>query len=61
MKKSKHATVKTGGYEVPLIGIPKEATTDVCDACGHWFNFSDLKFTDGQLECPKCRKASLEN
>jgi len=29
-----HATVKVGGYEVPLIGVPVDATQQECSRCG---------------------------
>jgi len=30
---NKHAMVKVGEYEVPLIGIPKDATLEQCQGC----------------------------
>ena len=45
----KHATVKLGIYEVPLIGIPPEA--------GQQFRFDEIEF-NGRFLCLKCRQLS---
>jgi hypothetical protein len=53
----KHATVKTGGYTIPLIGIPVTATQQACEKCGRLFHLTEIKFTaDGKALCAKCSK-----
>ena len=50
-----HATVKVGDMEIPLIGISKKETQDVCDFCGVYFHLQDLKLSfDGEFLCENC-------
>jgi hypothetical protein len=52
-----HAMVTRDGYEVPLIGIPAEATLQECDLChGGPFPIRELEFNGSQMLCEKCRK-----
>lgn len=52
----KHATVNLGGMEIPLIGIPPEATLDECDLCHEWWPLHALEISEtGQILCRKCR------
>jgi formylmethanofuran dehydrogenase subunit E len=52
--KERHATVSRDGFEVPLIGIPVEATLETCDCCGETIGLSKSVFTGGQILCQKC-------
>ena len=51
----KHAEVRIGDYKIPLIGIPKEATLDICDLCGDTFSIRELEIVGKQLLCKKCK------
>jgi len=51
----KHATVTRDGYEVPLIGIPAEATLQECDCCHDIFPLREVELTDRGILCKKCR------
>lgn len=50
----RHATVLKDGYEVPLIGIPPDATDDICESCKRKFHLSKLIWTGKQLLCSEC-------
>ena len=54
----KHATVKIGDYEIPLIGLPLSATEMECDLCHDIFHISDvhLTFEGKQFLCQKCSR-----
>lgn len=51
-----HAKVSVGGYEVPLIGIPEDATTQECDRCHDRFPLQELRMTSsgGAFYCVGC-------
>jgi len=52
---SEHATVKIGEYTIPLIGIPKDATEDVCQECGCKFHISQgVVDMAGRTLCDNC-------
>jgi len=52
---NKHAMVKVGEYEVPLIGIPKDATLEQCQGCKLYFNFTQIIFDEGGIPyCLRC-------
>ncbi len=48
------STVTRDGYEVPLIGIPQDATLEICDCCGDVMGLSKAVFTGRQVLCEKC-------
>jgi hypothetical protein len=52
-----HATVKISGFEVPMIGIPRDATEQQCDLCHDYYHISGLQWNKAgtQLLCPNCR------
>lgn len=52
--KTEHATVTRDGFEVPLIGIPKDAVEEKCDECGLTFHLSMLAFINSHLLCANC-------
>jgi formylmethanofuran dehydrogenase subunit E len=52
----KHATVTRDGYEVPLIGIPPEATLQACDRCNRLFPLREVELTDRGILCKQCRE-----
>lgn len=54
---AKHAQVRIGEYEIPLIGIPPKATEYTCDLCGDIFRVEALCLNDtgNQFLCEKCR------
>ena len=52
--KTEHAIVTRDGYEVPLIGVPKEAVLESCDCCGDIIGLSKSVFTGRQILCAKC-------
>lgn len=56
-KTLKHATVKIGDYDIPLIGIPPDATLEECDLCGYLFNLRQVQVSENgrQILCDKCR------
>ena len=51
-----HAMVKIGDYDIPLIGIPKEAGLEKCDCCGDIIGMSKSFFSGSQILCEKCNK-----
>ena len=53
---SDHATVQRDGYQVPLIGVPKDAVTEMCWKCGKPTPIGEISLEpDGNMVCPKCR------
>ena len=50
----RHATVMREGFEVPLIGVPRDAVLEVCDSCGETIGLSQSTFTGTQMLCPNC-------
>lgn len=51
----KHAHVKLGEYEIPLIGIKKSATEEICDTCKKTVHIDTITITeDGKFLCEKC-------
>lgn len=55
----KHATVRLGEYEIPLVGIPVSSTEGLCAACGKKFYILDLRL-DGHAR-PTCFKCLEKN
>lgn len=51
-----HAIVTRDGFEVPLIGIPKDATEEKCEKCGASVHLSKSVFSGSQMLCPECAK-----
>ena len=52
-----HATVKTGGYVIPLIGVPMGATAETCVRCREKFHLIDIVWrADGKFYCHPCLK-----
>lgn len=50
-----HATVKTGEYEVLLIGVPKSATQESCSLCGHIGHLTEFALdVRGRPLCSGC-------
>jgi hypothetical protein len=47
----KYATVKLGEYTVPLLGIPQEATEEVCSKCGRTRHLTDISFDGKRFLC----------
>jgi hypothetical protein len=58
---SKHAIVKLGGYEIPLIGIPMESTLEKCDYCAGKFGLLDIRFLGSKFICQKCERIYLSD
>ena len=54
--KKRHATAHRDGHDVPLIGIPPEATLEECDLCHDRFPLREIEFNGRQNLCKKCRK-----
>ena len=53
--KTKHATVKISGYEIPLIGINESATQQKCSVCGCCFHLSEITLDEkGRALCKEC-------
>ena len=53
----KHATVRIGGTEIPLIGIPYMSTQEICDWCHDYFHLQDVGLIDGEgFLCAGCRE-----
>lgn len=52
---NKHATIKLGGYDIPLIGIQPDATLQECAACNDVFSIQDVELVETQFLCKKCR------
>lgn len=50
----KHATVKIDNMEIPLIGIPKDSSDEICDRCHKSFHIQDIILTDSQFLCKVC-------
>ncbi len=53
---AKHATVKVGGFEIPLIGLPTHCTLGECDLCHDYFGLTDITYTGKQFLCAKCNQ-----
>lgn len=50
-----HATVKVDGYTIPLIGIKKSETDEVCEYCNKPTHMQNGAFnTDGKYICNDC-------
>lgn len=43
---------------IPLIGIPADATLEECDGCHDLFPLRDLEWTGRQFLCNKCVKSN---
>lgn len=54
----KHATIKIGEYEIPLIGIPLSATEMECELCHDIFHITGVQLNEegNQFLCKKCRE-----
>lgn len=55
---SKHASIRLGGFTIPLIGVPQDATLQECDCCHDIFPIQDIEIVGTQLLCVKCRLKS---
>lgn len=52
----KHATVKTGEFEIPLIGVNADATKEKCDNCNEAVHIQDIWIDEfGHYLCKKCK------
>lgn len=49
-----HATVLRDGYKVPLIGIPKDAVEEKCEACGKVVYQLDAVWDGNRMVCNTC-------
>jgi hypothetical protein len=52
---SDHATIKVGGYSIPLIGIPTDACLQECDLCHDEFGLLQVEWSGVQMLCHRCR------
>jgi hypothetical protein len=53
----KHATVKVGGYTIPLIGVPVASTQQQCVGCKQSFHLTQITLDEnGQPWCLWCLK-----
>ena len=51
----KHAHVKIDGVDIPLIGIPKEATMEMCVECGTPTHLQNIRLVlNGDPWCIWC-------
>ncbi len=41
--------------EMPLIGVPLQASLEECDLCGDTFSLSDVTLTGAQFLCASCK------
>ena len=57
---AKHASVRIGGYDVPIIGIPPSATEYKCDGCQVVCKVEQLAIneTGDKFLCEQCRRES---
>jgi hypothetical protein len=61
-KKSRHATVRVGDYEIPLIGVPRSATDGMCEGCYKTFHITELGLTeDNRTLCAQCAKKQCKD
>lgn len=51
----KHATIKLGDYDIPLIGVSGGATLEECDCCHDIFSIQVIELCWTQFLCPKCK------
>jgi hypothetical protein len=53
----KHAIIKLGEYNIPLIGIPASATEYECDLCHEIFSMEEVEMDKNGIQflCKKCR------
>lgn len=49
-----HATIRLGDYNIPLIGIAAEATTEKCDLCRAPIHIQGVRLTGVQFICFRC-------
>lgn len=49
-----HATVKIDGMDIPLLGLPADATEDQCDHCFKPFHLSELRILRDGFFCESC-------
>lgn len=55
------ATVKVGGYTIPLLGIPTSATEERCDYCDFKGHLTELHLTPfGHIACADCLGVILQ-
>ena len=52
----KHATVKLGEHQIPLIGVPPDATDQKCEKCGKVVHLSDSNLQGNKFLCGECLK-----
>ncbi len=50
----RHATVHVGDYEIPLIGVPRDAVEQKCDRCGALMTIAETIITETGFECVAC-------
>lgn len=55
-RRNRHAFATFSGYEVPLIGIPAEATTEKCDQCGGQFDLVKMTLRSSGVVCKDCAR-----
>jgi hypothetical protein len=56
----KHATVKIGEYTIPLLGIPQDASEQICDQCKLPKHITEVAFDGKQFICGDCLKGSAK-
>lgn len=49
------ATIRVAGFDIPLIGLPENATMEVCDACRFEHPIRDTHYDGTHYLCNKCR------
>lgn len=52
----KHALVKIGNYDIPLIGIAEDETKETCDKCKKKFHIQDVEIVWDTILCDSCKK-----
>lgn len=53
----KHATVKHGEFEIPLIGIDAEAVQEKCDNCNKSVHLQEIMIDEfSHFLCKECLK-----
>jgi hypothetical protein len=52
----KHATLKLGEYEIPLIGLAEDCVNEICDMCKFQFHIQNIECIDDKILCFKCKE-----
>ncbi len=52
----KHATIKFGEYEIPLIGLPPSSTEEDCQQCKKRFHLQEIELVHTKFLCNECKK-----